>query len=167
VGASHLSGLSARSASRRTLIITNSNCASITKVAGCQFQEATFGLIASNVYWKAGSRSKNWRTVSQGSKSLNNNWWDNPSILSIVQEVALRLGYWLRTVIEAIVPENGGIPRSENQLTVYASLMDGGQQEMIVDAWPEREIKEGDNRVKFGKQLCGTLLSVAMSPTTL
>lgn len=36
---------------------------------------------------------------------------------------------------------------------------------MIVDACPQRRIKEEGNQVKFRKQLNESLLSLAMSPT--
>ena len=37
---------------------------------------------------------------------------------------------------------------------------------MIVDTRPERGIGKEGKQVKFGKQLCGALLPMAMSPTS-
>ena len=67
--------------------------------------------------------------------------------------------------MDGIAPENGGILRSENQLTIYSSLKDGGQQDKIVTTWPKMGIREQENPVEFGKQFCANLLSLAMSPT--
>jgi hypothetical protein len=38
---------------------------------------------------------------------------------------------------------------------------------MIVDTWLQRGIRKQDNQVELEKQLCGTLLSLAMSPTNV
>ena len=72
----------------------------------------------------------------------------------------------LRAAINKITPENGGITFWEDHVTIYPSWKDGGQEDMIVDTWPQRGIRKQDNQVEFGKQLYGTLLSVAMSPTS-
>ena len=62
-------------------------------------------------------------------------------------------------------PRKSGIPRRENQVTLYALWRNGGQGAMVVDPRPERGIGKEGKQVKFGKGLYGALLPMAMSPT--
>ena len=112
-------------------------------------------------------RSRKWRTALLGSKSSNDNWWDDPTNLSLDQEVPSRSVSRLRSAINKTISGNGGITRWEDQVGIYPSRRDGTRQDMIIDTWPQRGIREQDNRVEFGKQPCGTPLSMAMSPTNL
>jgi len=50
-----------------------------------------------------------------------------------------------------IAPENAGIPLWKNQITIYLSSSDKGQEHLIVDTEPKRGIKEEVTQVKFGK----------------
>jgi hypothetical protein len=74
--------------------------------------------------WRLG-RAKNRQTVSQGSKSSNDNWWHHPSDLSFVQEVPCGSGNWLWAVIDRIALKKGGIPRWGNQVTIHPCLRNG------------------------------------------
>ena len=116
--------------------------------------------------WRVG-RSKNRQTVSQGSKSSNNNWWGHPSHLPHLHKSSLRTASPLRSVIGGIGPENRGISRWEDRVSTHPSRRDGTQQDMTGDTWLQRGSRKQDNQVEVGKQPCGNLLSLAMSPTNL
>jgi hypothetical protein len=53
----------------------------------------------------------------------------------------------------------------KNQVSIYPSGKDGKREDMIVDTWPRRGIRESDNQVGLGKQPNRTRLPLAMSPT--
>ena len=63
-------------------------------------------------------------------------------------------------------PENGGIPRWKNQVTVYSVRRDGRQEDMIVDTWPKKVIKEEGSQAELGEQRHEALSRVTMSPTS-
>ena len=130
------------------------------------FQEVIFGQTPCIVpRWRVGP-AKNRQTVSQGSKSSNDNWWDHPSDLPFSIKSSHRTASQLRTVIDRIPSENGGIPPWEDQVSICTSWRNGGQENMIVDTWLKIGIREENIQVELGRLLCGTLLSLAMSPTT-
>jgi hypothetical protein len=146
------------------LSITNSNRVRFAKLSARGFQEAILGRIPSDSSPARGFSTKKCLVVTQGSKSSSDNWGDHASDLSISQEVPSGSESRLRSVIGRINHENESTPCWEDQVSIYPSRGDGTQQDVIVDTWSQRGSRKQDNQVEFEKQLCGSLLSVAMSP---
>ena len=91
---------------------------------------------------------------------------ESPFRPSHLQRTFLRTASQFPTVIERIAPSNGGIPLWEDQVRICASWTNGGQENMIVDTWLKIGIREENTHVNLGKQLNGTRLPLAMSPTS-
>jgi hypothetical protein len=145
-------------------MITDSNQACMAKITGRRVQESIFGRTPSDPPQVEGLPTQNLAASVIRIEELKRLLVRSSFRPTHLPGSSIRATSRLRAVIDRTRPENGDILYWEDQVTVCPFWRDDDQRDMIVDACPQRRIKEKGDQAELGEQRHETLSPVAMSP---